>query len=600
MEELMNRISGKSIEYPGCIQDIKELIRGTSKNNYYYCIVYILLLKEQIINIPETERDRMEFEDVFRRLKVHTKTIAGEEWSSMIDNSTYTIYKEEKSEENRIEILINLVIETLIRTSTADMERQVDTYLQEEINDPRTETKTQQNVSQDVIEEILCNLTKLSDKDVKGQVGIVTPLLSEEHIPIILKYLKNLSKVILLSLYLNNKPVYDALQKEFIRKESSNDLIALVDFPEIDINGLLSRLYKSSSVFKTLDIIIKTRLIHRDKIVSTVIEYIKTGSRTKSIHFIRENLECFLSIIPEIGLGCEEVLLLAEKNKVLLNYAFKMMAEIKSEMKDKKRKPVNSQKKEKRLSNLISALASELSNGTDSEIINFIIPSHEIDADMLSKVCIGLFKAKQPSDTVKEVLSELVTEDTTTSFVFTVMPYLKDVQKYKLMEKYLVDDVSLSLFTRIIKKPEDIFIYAHKLDTDTGNRIIQLCFTKPEIFTDRILSVAIEEMSKMEVLPILFMETVRNSLKLFSNMKPFLVNLIKREWNRLFKNNQNELIILLESIGISVTEILLSIDEDHFMIILNESPTLKKRMAEYLIKQPMYIQNKYKTLLNRK
>ncbi|KAI5184857.1 hypothetical protein NEIRO03_1862 [Nematocida sp. AWRm78] len=599
MEELMNRISGKSIEYPGCIEDIKELIRGTSKNNYYYCIVYILLLKEQIINIPETERDRMEFEDVFRKLKVHTKTIAGEEWSSMIDNSTYTIYKEEKSEENRIEILINLVIETLIRTSTADMERQVDTYLQEEINDPRTETKTQQNVSQDVIEEILCNLTKLSDKDVKRQVGIVTPLLSEEHIPIILKYLKNLSKVILLSLYLNNKPVYDALQKEFIRKESSNDLIALVDFPEIDINGLLSRLYKSSSVFKTLDIIIKTRLIHRDKIVSTVIEYIKTGSRTKSIHFIRENLECFLSIIPEIGLGCEEVLLLAEKNKVLLNYAFKMMAEIKSEMKDKKRKPVNSQKKEKRLSNLISALASELSNGTDSEIINFIIPSHEIDADMLSKVCIGLFKAKQPSDTVKEVLSELVT-DTTTSFVFTVMPYLKDVQKYKLMEKYLVDDVSLSLFTRIIKKPEDIFIYAHKLDTDTGNRIIQLCFTKPEIFTDRILSVAIEEMSKMEVLPILFMETVRNSLKLFSNMKPFLVNLIKREWNRLFRNNQNELIILLESIGISATEILLSIDEDHFMIILNESPTLKKRMTEYLIKQPMYIQNKYKTLLNRK
>ncbi|EIJ94619.1 hypothetical protein NEPAR06_0111 [Nematocida parisii] len=600
MEELMNRISGKSIEYPGCMQDIKELIGGTSKDNYYYCIVYILLLKEQIINIPETERDRTEFEDVFRRLKVHAKTIAGEEWGSMIDNSTYTIYKEEKSEENRVEILINLVIETLIRTSTADMERQVDAYLQEEINDPRTETKTQKNVSQDVIEEILCNLTKLSDRDVKGQVGIVTPLLSEEHIPIILKYLKSLSKVILLSLYLNNKPVYDALQKEFIRKESSNDLIALVDFPEIDIDGLLSRLYKSSSVFKTLDIIIKTRLIHRDKIVSTVIEYIKTGSRTKSIHFIRENLECFLGIIPEIGLGCEEVLLLAERNKVLLNHAFKMMAEIKSEMKDKKRKPVNSQKKEKRLSNLISALASELSNGTDTEIVNFIVPSHEIDADMLSKVCIGLFKAKQPSDTVKEVLSELVTEDTTTSFVFTVMPYLKDVQKYKLMGKYLVDDVSLSLFTRIIKKPEDIFIYAHTLDTDTGNRIIQLCFTKPEIFTDRILSVAIEEMSKMEVLPILFMETVRNSLKLFSNMKPFLVNLIKREWSRLFRNNQNELIILLESIGMPATEILLSIDEDHFMIILNESHTLKKRMTEYLIKQPMYIQNKYKTLLNRK
>ncbi|KAI5146425.1 hypothetical protein NEPAR04_2610, partial [Nematocida parisii] len=35
-------------------------------------------------------------------------------------------------------------------------------------------------------------------------------------------------------------------------------------------------------------------------------------------------------------------------------------------------------------------------------------------------------------------------------------------------------------------------------------------------------------------------------------------------------------------------------------IILNESHTLKKRMTEYLIKQPMYIQNKYKTLLNRK
>ncbi|EHY64595.1 hypothetical protein NERG_02405 [Nematocida ausubeli] len=598
MEELMSRISGKIISYPDCIEDIQEIILKTDQGNYHYCIVYLLLLKEQIIKIPETEKDKEVFNDYFERLKAHARKVSGTEWLQMIENAEYSVYKEEKEEENRLDLLINFVMETLIRTSTADMERLVDGYLQEEMNDPRTETKTQINVSLVVIEEVLDNLAKLPEKEARESAKTVSILLTEEHVPLLLKYLGKLSKIILISLYLNNRLVYDALHREFIKTQSLEEMTLLVDFPEIDIDEVIVYLYKNSGILKVLDAIIKTRLIHREKIVNAVIEYIKTGSRTKTIGFIRENLGCFLEIIEKIGLGCEEVLFLAEKESSLLRYAFQMMAEIKSEMTDKKKKPLNLQKKEKRLSNLISALSTELSNGSDEETKEFIMQSHETDPDLLSKVCIGLFRAKQPSDEIRSALSKLVTKKTSTSFVFTAMPYLKDIQKYDLMEEYLVDDVSLTLFTRIIKKPEEILMQAHKLNIQPGKRIIHLCFARPEIFTDRILSMAIEEITKMDTLPALFMETVKNSLKLFSNMKPFLATLIKREWTKLFTNNQAELLALLESVGQAAPEILLTVDESELTKIISKSNLLQKRVKEYLLKQPAYIQNKYKSLLN--
>lgn len=597
---LMSRASGEAFSHEECTKDLQRLIEETTKDNYHDCIVYLLVLKEHIVEIKQEKKE--EFERAFEEFKAHAKSISEEEWHRLIDKTHYITHKEEKIEENRSVFLINLVIETLIRTGAAEIERAIEVYLEEEMKDPRTQT--QKNISSEIVEEILENITKLSESEQKSKMKMVSKLLTAEHIPIIMAYVHSLSKVLLISLYVNNRDVYSKLLSEFTSKaETSEEYLLLEHFPEIDIDQILQKLDKSTSIFKLLDRIIKTRLIYQDRIVDHVISYIKKGgSRTKAIGFIKDNLSSFIDKVRSIGLGCEEVLLLADKDNDLLQYVFVILHSLKNELKEKR--VINYQKKEKRLSLLISAISTELSNLPEEVISRFIEYAHRTDPDLLSKICIGLFRLKQPSEELVDILTKIVSnkkEKTTTSFVFTSLPYLKERQKYELIEEYLVDDVSLTLFLRMIR-PEDIFMYAHGIDdarTDTedrhtGEKILNLCWNRPEVFTDRVISLSLENIVKMRKISSMFGTTVRKCLKKHTNMKPFVVNLVKREWKRLFAENKKEITKVLELLGVGALEILLSIEEKEMCEILKESKELKERMEEYLSKQPKYIREKYK------
>ncbi|KAH9387489.1 uncharacterized protein NEMAJ01_2385, partial [Nematocida major] len=586
MDGLMNRLCCGIFSLSACIKDIEELIERTTPENYHHCIVFLLVLKEKVVELPPAEEADSQFRAAVERLKAHTRRISAEEWAGTVESAGYIVHREEAKEEDKSALLVNLVIETLIRASTADIERAIEMYLEEKMTDPRTQL--QKSTSVEIVEEILCNLAKLPEQEIKTALPAVVKLLTQEHVPTLLKYVGEIPKLLLLALYVHNRSVYSEVQKEFLKNDSPSSLLALEDFPEVDVEEILRRLYKNSAMFRPLDRIIKTRPVYRERIVEEVVKYIPNGSRTKTVQFVKDNVECFMEKIQEMGLGCEEVLMLAERRKELLEFAFEMMQELKMELRDRKKKPLNAQKKEKRLANLVSALSSELAAGTDGEIGHFIRAAHGIDSELLSKVCIGLFRVKPPAEELKETLSCLVKmgpEKTSASFVFTVLPYLSGAQKFELIEEYLKDDVSMTLFLRLLK-PEDVLRHAHTLRKSAGRRVLDLAFGRTEVFTDRIVSVTIEEICRMEKLPALFMRTLKKALRAFVNIKPFLVEVLRREWRRLFQGSRADLIRLLEKLGAVSAEILLEVPEEELQEVISASETLREKVLEYVAQQP--------------
>ncbi|KAI5189221.1 hypothetical protein NEMIN01_0387 [Nematocida minor] len=609
---LMSPQCSGSFTYDDCIKDIKKLTEETEEHNYHYCIVYLLVLKEQIVEITPEKKE--EFESAFQNLKKHAKKISDKEWHSLIENASYITHKEEKIEENRSSSLINLVIETLIRTSSADIERAIEVYLEEEMKDPRTQT--QKSVSSEIIEEILENISKLPEKEKRQKIRTVSKLLKKEHTPILIKYVHSLSKVLLLSLYLTNKKVYNSLHDEFFKKAETPEEYALLEhFPQLDLPQILRLLHKNSSIFKLLDRIIKTRPVHRDKIVDFVIEYISSGgSRTKSINFIKDNLSCFIDKVQSIGLGCEEVLLLSQSDPSLLNYAFTIMHSLKVELKEKR--VANAQKKERRLSLLISALATELSSlsapaTTDSSsdsspstdrsldtVSAFVKEAHKTDPDLLSKVCIALFRMHPPAAELVSTLSVLVQSNTTRSFVFTALPYLDNSQKFTLLQEYLTDDVSLTLFLRMLQ-PVDIFVHAHTLPPGDASRVLGLCWGRPDVFTDRVVSSALGEVCRGDHLPPVFSRTVRDALQAHANMRPFIAGLMKREAPRLLAESAGEVVKILEALKEGAIEVCLCMTEEELPLVLRKSRDIAKRFREYLRTQPRHIREKYREITQK-
>jgi len=570
---------------------VENVVRGTSKNNCEECIAYLLVVREQSVRAGPGEKERLEA--LLRRLKKHALKISGEEWRLLIEEAEYTVLdREDVREERNIDRMVALVLEVLIKTSTAEIEQKVDEVLGEE---RREGGYSRSNIDAEAVEEALEGLQHLSEEESRHWVGKVVKMLEEAHLPLVVRYVKGaLKKVLPLALYVHRREMYDAVERELFRATSLENFDLLEYFPKIEIENIIRGLQKNSAVFKPLGQILKKRPIHSERIVEEVIAYMKKGSRTKSIQFVKENLPHFVRKIEKLELGCEEVLQLAEKDASLLHVAFAQMGQLRSDLKEKRQQ--NYSKKEKRLGSLVTVISTQLGNFLEKELLDFVEESHKKDPDLLAKICSTLFRTKQPEEQTREALSVLIKGETSSSFVFTALPYIKEELRTGLIGKYLVDELSLVLFLRVLK-PEDIFVHVHKLEEEYGKKIVQLCLSKPEIFTDRIISFSVARMEEGPELPPLLSYTLTNSLQVFPNMKPFLVSFIKSEWARMYAKQKKDFSKLLERLEGSAPELLLSFSEEVLASLMKTSPVLKKKTEEYLSRQPGYIQKKYKEIV---
>ncbi|KAI5189579.1 hypothetical protein NECID01_0602 [Nematocida sp. AWRm77] len=590
--EKLKRLAKDVVSAEEAVQGFGALEKQSTEESYHVCVAFFLIMKEQ--RVDATPEARGKVEKAFERMKKKALKVCPPEWRALVEETQCAFVETEgKREESRSALLINAVLETLIKASTAEIEQAVEKVLGEgEEKDPRSAKAT--NIDTEIVEEILGDLAHVSKEEKKKYLVLVCKSLHEAHLPALIPHLEgSLGPILPLVLYVHNRELYAKLEQEFFRTLSVRTFGLIEYFPSVDIDAVLRGLQKSSAMFKPLEKILRTRPIYRERIVKEISEYIKKGSRTKCVLFIKENLAFFEEQIDSLELGCEEVLQLGEKSPHLLVKAFGMMVGLKADLREKRVQ--NYQKKERRLGSLVSVLTSQMGNLTEEEMQEFIVEMHKADPDLLGKVCMGLFRLKAPGVSIRLTLSDLV-KGSSPGFVFVSLPYLEEEQRLKLVKSYVVDETSLLLFLRFLK-PEKLFVYAHMLEHEKAERIIQLCFRKPEIFTDRIVSLGLTSMIEREPLPELLLQTVSQALALFPNMKPFVISVLKTEWKRFFVHSKAQMVSILKQLDNSATELLLSFDEDVLVQLVHASSKLQARVEEYLRKQPVYIQKKYLELV---
>ncbi|KAI5184971.1 hypothetical protein NEHOM01_0522 [Nematocida homosporus] len=556
-------------------------------------VAWFLALSEQRV-LGEVE-ERVELDKKIEELRTKVLLRSDPRWHRAVRKAKYTVDSSLNGPVSvaGVELLISTVIETLIRTSSVEIDRAVDLVLGNSADqDPRVVRV--QGTDVEIVDEILESLARLPIAEIKKRIVSIAGTLGPEHIETILSHLSgDLGRLLPTALFVHNQVVYDLLEREFFKRYVVERPGMVEYFPRIDIEAVIKSLHRTSAMFRSLETIARQRPIHRARIVDEICSYIKKGARTKCVVFVKDNLSLFTDRIDDLGLSCEELLLLAEKRPELLQKVFIVISELKTSLKEKRQQ--NHQKKEKRLSSLIAVTAAQLGSLPEETVEQFILEGAAKDPDLLARLCLGLFRLQPPGPQVRRALAKLAAAGSPPALVFAALPYLEDQQRLRLVKRYLVDDVSLVLFLRVVR-PEDLLVHAHGLEADSARRIIKLCLQRPEAFPDRTVSLALAQMEEFHPLPELFVSTVEAALEAFPNMKPFIVTLIRRTWERLFTANPKGTVRLLERLEAASPELLLSFSEAAIREVLATSEVLRDRLETYLRKQPKYIQSKYADL----
>lgn len=540
----------------GVIDTCESVIKNTSQVNYHLCVAFILALEEHHITAAEDEEQ--EIGSAFRRLKEHARGIAPAEWHATIERAECKVQREKKEkEEDFADVLINLAVEVLIRTSSTEIETAIAQklgstgYDEERRKDPRS--LSAEDGTQCVLEEILSGLLCLAPEQVGLRAPSVARMLSVSDASLVSTYMKGaIAKYLPAALYVHNPEVYSAVQWEALaqkggRKEKQDALApdaggSLLSYvPVIDLDRIIKELQRNSSALRLLDSVMKERPVHRERIVQEVAEYLKKGARTRTLMFIRDNLAHFRSVVADLQLSCEEVLHLAERDKSLLLEAFQDLVGIAKDLQEKKQP--NFQRKEKRLSALITVAATHLASRTPAETCAFLRATHEKGSETLARLYSAAFRGKQQPDEVKRVLEEVLEKTKSLALVFSLLPSLDEEKRCVSLHRHLRDEHSLSLFLRLLP-PEKILFHAHFLPPERARTVIGLCLKKPHAFTDQIVSYSVAEVARKPgeyasrqgsrgSIPGVVMYTLVKALKVFPNMKPFAHSFLRREARRV-------------------------------------------------------------------
>lgn len=613
-KEVIMRACKEKVQEKDVEKALEILLDIYNKNKVSDTLAYLLASNEQTV-ISASKEEAEKIIQMHSSLKDKALKDSAPEWREALESISIKIV-EQKKESNTLTkaALIECVIEALIATSAAEIEKAVDLFLGTQRADPRLPET--QNLHSEVIREALKILTQIPAERAKDAYIIpVVKMLDVSHAPILIEYLSNTTgsvsapsntsagdtatetaniSAFLLAVFVHNKRLYSELEKE-IKNLSPSAISSFIGlFPKIDIDTLLDGLSVSPKMLTPLQEVFRRRPIHRKRISDYIItHYLKKGSRTRCLGFIRDNLEYLTDRIEEMALSCEEILLLAEKMPNLLSNAFIQISEISQEVKER---VGNYQRKEKRASSLLSGLVNQLAQLDTPGVTEFFLSVRGGDGEILGRVSRALFRSNPPNEEIQKILIKILPESNS-GFALSLLPFLDISYRIYLLPIYLRDDLSMSLFLRVIP-PEEILVQALSMAAERGKEVLSLCMQRPDAFTDRSISVALTKVEKES--PKLLSWVLKWSLETFPNMRPFVVALIKRSWKTLISSEKDEFISVLEALGEAASEVLLGLPEEAQRDVLLHSQQLRQEMDRNISTHPEYVRQKYKDILSAK
>ncbi|AFM98444.1 symplekin domain-containing protein [Encephalitozoon hellem ATCC 50504] len=459
--------------------------------------------------------------------------------------------EEVKRELDPFSLLIDLVFETLVKSSNIEIENTIQTYFHEKQEEERPGPVTEAF-------NLLGRIKEAGAIDV-GISRIVRMLDPRDSLDALVFMSKNerYSHSFFMYAYLLNRDVYDAMvdlileSRQYFRVDIVKHLVSL------DIEKVLEKI--TDETVEILGHMVKERRAHVKEIVEMISEGRVNVSRENVLEVFKENYETLGEYASYFKLSDQELIEVSKSNDDALPLALDA---------------VDTQES-------MNSFVDLLKEKEDSAVINLIKSMGE---DQRKEALIQtILRRRVVKGQLRVYLLDNYSDDD--RFIYDFLPYLEKSDVYKYIPDYVVDAESLNTFLKVIECSE-LLIFAHKIpDVSKAIRILDLCFKSPR-FSESDFLFTLTTLEKE--LPLLIVRTLIQTLLKFPNLKNFVVSFLSRLARRnIWKQEEmvEGVVRCFEIVGPAAVDIVMYLDPDAMSKALGKSKGLRSLCREYLRKE---------------
>lgn len=459
--------------------------------------------------------------------------------------------EEMKKEFDPLSHLIDLVFETLVKTSNIEIENTIQTYFHEK----------KEEMLLSPITEAFNLLGRIKDANAIdiGISRIVRMLDVGDSLEALLFISKNEKYIhsFFVYAYLLNRDVYDAMEDLILENKQYFRIDIIKHLVSLNVEKVMERV--TDETVEILDHMIKERRVYVEEIVKTISEEKANISRESVLEIFKENYEVLGDYAPYFKLSGQELIEVSKSNDQALPLTLDT---------------VDTQES-------MNSFVDLLKEKEDGAVINLI---KSMENDQRKETLIPtILRRRAIKGQLRIYLLDNYLEDD--RFIYDLLPYLEKSDVYKYIPDYVVDTESLNTFLRVIECSE-LLIFAHRIpDISKAIRILNLCFKSPR-FNESDFLFTLTTLEKE--LPLLVVRTLIQTLLKFPNLKNFVVSFL----SRLVRRNiwkQEEMVEgvtkCFEIVGPAAVDIIVYLDSDGMGKVLGKSKGLRSLCREHLRKE---------------
>ncbi|ADM11678.1 uncharacterized protein Eint_060700 [Encephalitozoon intestinalis ATCC 50506] len=458
--------------------------------------------------------------------------------------------EEARKEFDPFRFLIDLVFETLVKSSNIEIENTVQTYFHE-----KKEEEFPSPVS-----EAFSLIGKIRDPGAvdKGISRIVRTLSVEDSLETLMFIRKNerYSLSFFLYAYLLNKEVYKSMVDIILENKQYFKLDVIKCLVELDVKRIIPKITDES--VDVLSYVIRERETHVKEIVEMISEEKVAIGREGLLEVFKENYGALKDYASYFRLSDQELIEISKSNDQALALTLES---------------VESQEG-------MNSFVDLLKEKEDTVVVD-LVKSLE-DGPKKESLIQTILRRRAVKGQLRIYLLDNYLEDS--RFMYALLPYLEKSDVYKYIPDYVVDSESLNVFLRIMECSE-LLIFVHRIpEVSKAIRILDLCF-KSSKFGESDFLFTLTTLEKE--LPVLIVRTLLQTLVKFPNLKNFVVSFLSRVVRRnIWKQEEmvEGVIKCFEMIGAPATEMIAYLDSDSMAKVLGRSKELRDLCHEYLRK----------------
>ncbi|KAM0671613.1 symplekin domain-containing protein [Ordospora colligata] len=450
-----------------------------------------------------------------------------------------------------MDFLIDLVFETLVKASNAEIENSIQAHFNDEHN------RVEINAVRESL-EILCKIKEAEAVD--ASIARIVKMIGPEDSAEVVRFIgsnERYAHTFFLYAYLMNAEAYESMAEiilesvEYFRPEIVGGLVS------IDLERVIRKVNDGS--VKILDDIIRNRQVCVEKIAELASRGLVNIGRESVISVFKNNYGVLEKYAAQFELNVNEMIEISKANDAALGPTF-IMIETAEEM-----NIFVDLLKDKGDAVVIDAIEGVSDEAKKEQFINTIIKKR-------------MMKSQLRAYLVRSYLDD-------SRFVYRLLPYLEKADVYRHISNYVVDEESLNVFLKVIECSE-LLIFAHKIsDVKKASRILDLCFRSPKFVESDFLFTL--KTLENEPSP-LVIQTLIQALTMHPGLKNFVISFLSRLCRRdIWKNEElvAEIMKCLKMLDTVCVDIIMCMNEEAMYKVLSRSNKLKTYCTDYLAMQ---------------